>query len=289
MADTLSPLELLYAYPTMMKWRGTWVETEQYIKNDVVISPINSSSYILANETASLVPTDPSLDANWDELSPATIGVTSVNAGAGINVTDPSGPNVTVSNDGVITLTEGANVHIDNTDPQNPIVSATTPVITTVVLASVISPINFPTAPTDAGSFIFTPPTPTNIFYSYFLTGAPEATGVFNIDLTGINIFLSGTGAVTAGDKVDVLIIDTFTQPSTPIAVNIGSITINPTGNVYPFQIRPSTYIANIANVRATGFRVPTQFAFLNSTATATLEANCWGDISATYYPEGLQ
>lgn len=288
MADVLSPLEQLYAYPTMMKWRGTWVDTEQYLKNDVVISPLNTSSYILANETASLVPTDPSLDPNWDELSPATTGVTSVNAGAGISVTDAAGPNVTISNDGVITLTEGANIKVDNTDPQNPIVNATTPILTTATLAQAISPLNFPTAPNDAGSFIFGVAIPTNVFFSYFLTGAPEPTGIFNVDLTGINLFLNGSGAVTAGDKVDVLLIDSSTQP-TPIVVNIGSIVINPTGNVYPFQVRPSTYVIDITAVRATGFRIPNQFAFLNSTATATLEANSWGDIPATYYPEGLQ
>jgi len=286
MAEFLSPLEQLQLYPTMMKWRGTWVETEQYIKNDVVISPINSSAYILANETASLSATDPSLNANWDELSPATTGVASVNAGAGITVVNPSGPDVTVSNNGVITLTEGTNIYINNTDPQNPIISATTPVLTTVALANNIVLVNFPAAPDDAGSLFIVPSS--NIFFSYLATGAPEETGIFNLDLTSINLFLSGTTAAAAGDKIEVLLIDTTTSPA-PIAVNIGSIVINPTSNTYPFQVRPSTYVLNVDNVRNTGFRVPNQIAFLNSTTAATLEGNSWGDIPATYYPEGLQ
>lgn len=289
MADNLSPLELLQLYPTMMKWRGTWVETEQYIKNDVVISPINASSYILANETASLVPTDPSLDPNWDELSPATVGVTSVNAGAGITVVNPTGPNVTVSNNGVITLVEGTNIYIDTLDPRNPIINATTPVLTTVGIAGNCGAINFPTAPDDVGSLLGIGGESLNndIFYRYLANGAPEATGIFNIDLTGINLFLGGSGAVGADKKIEVLLVDDTTS-SSPIIINIGTIVLNPTANSYPFQVRPSTYVINVANVRNTGFRVPSQFGFLNST-TATLEMNTWGDIAATYYPEGLK
>lgn len=289
MADNLSPLELLQLYPTMMKWRGTWVETEQYLKNDVVISPLNSSSYILANETASLIPTDPSLDGNWEELSPATVGVTSVNAGAGITVVNPSGPNVTVSNAGVITLVEGTNVLINNLDPRNPIINATTPVLTTVALGFGLVGVNFPAAPADVGSLVGlgSPDVNSNIFYRYLETGSPEPNGIFNIDLTGLNIFLAGSGAVGADKTIEVLMIDSSTL-STPIVINMGSIVIKPTNNTYPFQVRPSTYVINVANVRATGFRKPDQFAFLNNT-TATLELNTWGDIPATYYPEGLQ
>lgn len=285
MADVLTPLEQLYAFPTMMKWRGTWVDTEQYLKNDVVISPINSSSYILANETASLVPTDPSLDPNWEELSPATVGVTSVNAGAGISIIDPTGPNVVVSNDGVITLTQGTNININNLDPKNPIISATTPTLTTVTIATTISALNFPVAPTNVGTLIFPPATPTNIFYSYFQNGAPELTGIFNIDLTSINIFLNDSVAVGANENIVVLMIDS-TNPSAPIALNIGSIELYQ-GATYPFQLRPSSYVVNVAAARAANFRVPFQFSFLNNTQ-AILEVTCWGDISATYYPEGL-
>lgn len=287
MADVLSPLEQLYAFPTMMKWRGTWVGTEQYFKNDVVISPINSSSYILVNETVSLIPTDPSLDPNWDELSPATVGVTSVNGGAGITVTNPTGPNVTVINDGVITVTEGTNIIIDRTDPPNLIINAIAPSLTTVSLARGTIPINFPVAPNDVGTIVFTPIID-NIFFTYFANGPPTPTGVFDVDLTSINLFLNGTEAVGPDDLVAIFLVDK-TNVANPIAVNIGTIVINPTNNVYPFQVRPSTYVVDIVAARNAGIRTPSYFAFQNLTTTAILEINNWSSVSAIYYPEGLQ
>jgi len=287
MANLLSPLELLLEYPTMMKWRGTWVDTEQYLKNDVVISPINSASYILANVTTSLHNVDPSLDPNWEELAPSVVGVTSVNPGAGIDVRDPTGPNVTVINTGVITVIQGANISVNNTNPQAPVISATTPSLTTISSGANTVSLNFPAAPSDAGVLLLIS-IPTSLFSVYLTFGAPEPTGIFNLDLTGINLFLNASTAVAAGDKVEVLMLDSTTS-STPIVVNIGAIEINPTNNIYPFQVRPSTYSFNVTTVRATGFRILNQFVFLNNTSGAVLEMNSWGDFTATYYPNGVE
>lgn len=118
-----NPLERLAILPNAMNWRGTWDATEQYFKNDVVVSPTNSASYILAGQTALLGGADPQFNVDWIELSLPTTGVASVNAGVGITL-DPLGTatNPIIDNDGVITLTAGAGMFVDNTDPHNPIV-----------------------------------------------------------------------------------------------------------------------------------------------------------------------
>ena len=104
MSSTTTPLERLAEFPNMMNWRGTWLVTEQYLKNDVVVSPSNGSSYILT-ETSLLNGTDPSINAEWAELAPAATGVTQINAGAGITVTNPTGYRVyTFTGSGSITF-----------------------------------------------------------------------------------------------------------------------------------------------------------------------------------------
>ncbi len=54
-------------------------------------------------------------------LAAGTVAV----AGTGINVTAPTSGSQTISNSGVLTVHAGDNVNVDNSDPQNPIVSST--------------------------------------------------------------------------------------------------------------------------------------------------------------------
>lgn len=124
MSQAQNPLLRLAEFPFMMNWRGTWSVTEQYLQNDVAISPINGSSYVLA-DTSVLSGLDPSLSTAWIELAPAATGLNQINQGAGITVVNPAGPITTVSNAGVITIQQGANITVDNTDPQNPVIAST--------------------------------------------------------------------------------------------------------------------------------------------------------------------
>jgi len=116
-----NPLEILAILPNVMNWRGTWDVTEQYFKNDVVVSPVNQASYILNGQNSSFGGADPTLNPDWIELSLPTTGVASVSAGAGMAL-NPLGTstNPILDNAGVRTLTQGAGIIVDNTDPRNP-------------------------------------------------------------------------------------------------------------------------------------------------------------------------
>jgi hypothetical protein len=405
-------LERLADFPNMMNWRGTWLSTEQYIQNDVVISPATISAYILLDTTL-LSGTDPSTNAAWTELAPSATGIFEISQGIGITVTDTVGPITTITNDGVLSVIAGANISVDNTDPQNPVISSTaltqvtagngitigglsfSPTITNIgvrtlavgpglttsgdpnnpsistsavlsiaqgngilvtggqtatvtndgivsidsgtgisvnntdprnpiisnlgiltltegpsieITGTASNPIISAKVPevtlvADVNSVAPQPPQPTppstlcqisiaggspNIFKEYINDGSPDTTGIFLLDLTSINLFLSAATPVVAGDKITVVLIDDVTTSPTPIVFTIGEILMNSSSNSYPFQIRPSQYSFNVTTLRATGFRNPTSIGFLNDTAAATLEVNSWGDIYATYYPLGL-
>jgi len=101
-----NPLERLASLPNTMNWRGSWVATEQYYLNDVVVSPVNLASYILANKTALLNGGDPTTNPDWIELSNTATGVLQVNAGIGLlNTNTPT--IVDLENTGIITITAG--------------------------------------------------------------------------------------------------------------------------------------------------------------------------------------
>ena len=60
-----NPLDRIGILPTTMNWRGLWVETEQYFINDLVVSTVNSSTYILVNQTAVKGGGDPTTNSDW--------------------------------------------------------------------------------------------------------------------------------------------------------------------------------------------------------------------------------
>ena len=228
----VNPLEELVLYPNMMKWRGTWTSSEQYFKNDIVISPINTAPYILIGETAVLTSTDPSLDPLWEELAPSITGIQSVQGGAGITVTNPTGPVATIINDGVIQVTQGTNIQVDNSDPRNPIVS-TSGLITGVQAGDGISVGGLTIVPTITNTGIRTlavgpglqsdndPNNP-----SIFSTAVLTITGSSGINVTsgqtptitntGVLSVLSGNAGITVNNTV----------PTAPVISNSGVISI---------------------------------------------------------------
>lgn len=120
-----TPFQRLAALPTAMNWRGSWVSTQDYFINDVVISPVNGSSYILTGTISLVGGLDPSLNPVFEELSPLSTGITSVVAGPGITV-DNTNPQIPIiENNGVRTLTgDGVSIIVDNTDPNNPAITS---------------------------------------------------------------------------------------------------------------------------------------------------------------------
>jgi len=122
-----NPFERLSVLPTTVSWRGTWIDTETYFKNDVVVSPVNASSYILTGSTSVNVNGDePSVSPLWSQFSNTSTGIESVNGVApGIAVDNTSPLQPIISNTGVLTVGGGAAVNIDNTDPRNPIINST--------------------------------------------------------------------------------------------------------------------------------------------------------------------
>ena len=114
-----NPLDRIGILPTTMNWRGLWVETEQYFINDLVVSTVNSSTYILVNQTAVKGGGDPTTNSDWAEFSATSSGVQIVSAGLGIENIGTS-TNVILQNTGVRTLNVGSGLELIGADPQNP-------------------------------------------------------------------------------------------------------------------------------------------------------------------------
>jgi hypothetical protein len=65
-----NPLQRLSVLPTTVSWRGTWVNTETYFKNDVAVSAVDGNSYILTGTTSvNAGSSDPSASADWSQFS----------------------------------------------------------------------------------------------------------------------------------------------------------------------------------------------------------------------------
>lgn len=119
-----NPYERLQVLPTTMNWRGLWLVTQTYFKNDIVVSPANGASYVLANQTAVNGGADPSVNPEYVELSPLSTGIIGITQGTAIGISGPPN-NPTITNNGVRTVDgDGVTVVVDNTDPNNPVISS---------------------------------------------------------------------------------------------------------------------------------------------------------------------
>jgi hypothetical protein len=103
--NQLSRLNIL---PNALNWRGGWSVSDQYYRNDVVISPNDGYGYILT-VTSLQGGVDPAGNlADWIGIAPATGGgINSIVAGAGISI-DNTNPQIpVVNNTGVLTAVAG--------------------------------------------------------------------------------------------------------------------------------------------------------------------------------------
>lgn len=115
-------LDALIALPTTMMWRGLWEVTEQYVKNEVVVSPLDNRTYILI-DTASLDGLDPSLNPAWYVFTGlGGAGINTLQTGTGITNVG-SNTNPILQNSGVIEVKQGTGgISITGT-PNNPIIN----------------------------------------------------------------------------------------------------------------------------------------------------------------------
>ena len=115
-------LDALIALPTTMMWRGLWDVSVQYVKNEVVVSPLDNRTYILL-DTASLDGSDPSLNPAWFVFTGiGGAGVSSVQIQDGLaNI--GSNTNPIIENDGVIEVKQGTGGIFITGTPNNPIIN----------------------------------------------------------------------------------------------------------------------------------------------------------------------
>ena len=116
--NQLSRLNIL---PNALNWRGGWNVSDQYYRNDVVISPNDGYGYILTI-TALQGGVDPAGNlADWIGIAPATGGgINSIIAGAGISI-DNTNPQIPIiGNTGIITATAGLGLVNNGTAANEP-------------------------------------------------------------------------------------------------------------------------------------------------------------------------
>jgi hypothetical protein len=210
-------------------------------------------------------------------------GVGSLTQGPGISITGPS-ITPTISNSGVLSVASGdASITVDNTDPQNPIISGNTNTITQVYSATAFTATLF-VPPQSGGAFVFAP-TAGTIFLDYFLNGPPEATGIFMVDLTSISFILTGIGTVGATNTVQVAVGEGGNVYVSPIYLNNFYI---PTGTSFPVSGNLGQIYIDITAARAAGVTAPAYWRIINDT-NGTLSLSSYGNAFAQYYPLGLQ
>jgi len=116
-----NPLSSLYNLNTLLCWRGTFDSNVTYFQNDLVVSSINSASYLLTATSA--FGEDPSLNPNWSYFGLAGPGVQVAKGSQYIEVSG-SGTNPTVSNLGVIETILTPPLYSSSGDPQNPLINS---------------------------------------------------------------------------------------------------------------------------------------------------------------------
>jgi hypothetical protein len=214
-------------------------------------------------------------------------GVATLTQGPGISITGPT-ISPTIANSGVLSVASGdSTITVDNTDPQNPIVTGNTNTITqafasTTFLGSLVI------APATGGVFGFVP-TGGSLFADYFLNGPPEATGIFMLDLTSFSFNLAGgpPGTVIgANNTLQLAIVDsTGNAYVSPIYLNTVFI---PTGTAVPVSGNFGQVYIDITAARAAGVTVPTGIRVINNT-NVILALSTYGNGYAQYFPLGLQ
>jgi hypothetical protein len=214
-------------------------------------------------------------------------GVISVSPGAGIGVTP--GQNPTISNEGVLTVSAAdSSIVVDNTDPQNPEIRTTAPVLARCLIVSNISNIpNVIATPNTALSIGVTLPPLPNIFNNYLANGAPDATGIFMIDMTQMLFNFFASGAVV-GNVFYVAFFDNVNNHEY-VSTTVLNTSYLVVGQAYPITATPGMVYFNVADARTIGLRTVSTVSIYNNTNANMAIQNVSSLINGTYYPLGLQ
>lgn len=115
--ELATPLQRLNALPTAVNWRGVWNEDIEFYKNDIVISPITSGSFInISASSATRGQGDPSTNpADWYIFGEGAPGVQEIQGSEYITVGPTTTPEIT--NNGVREMAIGQN--LNNLGTQN--------------------------------------------------------------------------------------------------------------------------------------------------------------------------
>jgi hypothetical protein len=128
----MSSIELDDAYerheflPLAVNWLGDWSPTTTYFTNDVVVSPINTASYIMIGPPTSIQGgQDPSINTtNWFQYGRSIDTVQNIRVGEGIEL-GGTDPNPIVTNTGIVSIVPGTGISNIGT-AQDPVLSCET-------------------------------------------------------------------------------------------------------------------------------------------------------------------
>jgi len=109
--DLDTPFKRFNALPQMMNYQGTWSPTDDYFRNDLVLSPTDFASYIQISPTSVISGGgDPSLNpTDWFKFGQGAGGVQEIDTDAFIGKSGTT--YITIANLGVITPTLSANLN----------------------------------------------------------------------------------------------------------------------------------------------------------------------------------
>jgi hypothetical protein len=214
-------------------------------------------------------------------------GIISLTPGSGIGVTP--GQNPTISNEGVLTVSAAdSSIVVDNTDPQNPVIRTTTPVLTRCFLVRTADLGSSGVVPPNTAAVLLcdTPPPP-NIFTDYIANGAPDPTGIFMIDFSQLSLYFFASGAVV-GNVFYIAFYDALNNHEY-VSTTVLNTSYLVVGQGYPITATSGMVYFNVADARATGLRIVTSVRIYNNTNANMAIQGSASLINGTYYPLGLQ
>jgi len=257
----------------------------------VTVSAPTGAVAISANGVANLVPGPGiGLSGALQNLQIFNTGVVSLTVQPGSGLSSTGGSNPTIANTGVLTLAAADTSIIVGGTAQNRTIRTSAPVLTRAFNYGFNSPPGLgPVAPGAALTLPVVTPASPNIFTDYLNTGAPDATGIFIIDLTDIIIRFVAAGAPSVVQNVFSVSFRDATNAVTYTSATILNQSLLVVGTAFPITSGLGKVYFNVADARALGFRNLQQVLISNATNGDLVVSSAVQTYAATYYPSGLQ
>jgi len=288
--------------PLAVNWLGDWLPTTTYFKNDVVVSPINTASYIMIGPPTSIQGgQDPSINTtNWFQYGRSIDTVQNIRVGEGIELAGTD-TNPLVKNVGIVSIVPG--------DGFSNIGTAVDPILACETLTAIIP---------DVGIDVFGLPIPNivNTGVTYIRNGAgislTYVNGIANIASTGLES-LSAAPSAQSGLTVSAGTIKTITNTGLLSVIhgtgiiNDGTATepeLRNGGVVSVIPLNPSMTVIPSGSQIKIGSNKPVKTLVWNPTITTQMTPNSiynqvgtipitqapglWADCLATGVPFGI-